>query len=307
MRAIDAATLTLAMSRKPNYSCLHAVLLGTCFSLCNLRAAPLPEFTVYGLASDEYGWPCLRDAAVELHLNGTFYQTYAIDGLLAPGVNFVFRIPLDDGAASQPYDRNAAHSGQDFAFYLELRGQRFPLLPIVQPTAIGGAAENAQFNLTAGSDSDGDGLPDQWEWWIIANTEDSAIQSLADINRADDADGDGASNVAEFLAGTNPVDRNDVFRIESMAIQGEMLVLGLWTIPGKTYRLEAFDPSETAPKWMPVASIAAVLDAEDGHANTFSVADPEHAQWRSQFIGDGYFQYAFIERAEQVLLRAFCE
>lgn len=51
-----------------------------------------------------------------------------------------------------------------------------------------------------GGDVDGDGLPDDWELFYL--------QSLA-YSGADDADGDGASNQAEYQAGTDP-SRSDI-------------------------------------------------------------------------------------------------
>jgi hypothetical protein len=52
-------------------------------------------------------------------------------------------------------------------------------------------------------DTDGDGLPDAWE----------NSHSLSATNQTDaslDSDGDGHSNLQEFLAGTNPLDPWDV-------------------------------------------------------------------------------------------------
>jgi hypothetical protein len=51
-----------------------------------------------------------------------------------------------------------------------------------------------------GVDSDGDGLSDLWEWNFFGS-----LQPRSD----EDPDGDGASNRAEFLAGTRPADASD--------------------------------------------------------------------------------------------------
>ena len=68
------------------------------------------------------------------------------------------------------------------------------------------------YNITAGtlsektSDSDGDGVPDGWELYVMRNGS-PAPWTFAD--RSSDADGDGLSMVREFDAGNSPTDPND--------------------------------------------------------------------------------------------------
>jgi hypothetical protein len=58
-------------------------------------------------------------------------------------------------------------------------------------------------------DSDRDGLPDWWEVrWVDARTDD-AITGVEHFMALADFDGDGASNVDEFLAGTDPEQASD--------------------------------------------------------------------------------------------------
>ena len=61
--------------------------------------------------------------------------------------------------------------------------------------------------INYGPDTDGDGIPDMWELQFAAN--------LGLLNGAGDNDGDGASNLEEFGADTNPIDPNSLLRVTS--------------------------------------------------------------------------------------------
>src|SRR5207244_1459286 len=67
--------------------------------------------------------------------------------------------------------------------------------------------------ITILADTDGDGLPDEWELAHHLNPTDSADASL-------DSDGDGVGNADEYLAGTDPLDAENYFQIESITVQG---------------------------------------------------------------------------------------
>ena len=77
-------------------------------------------------------------------------------------------------------------------------------------------------------DTDADGLPN---WW-----EDQS--GLSKTNAADatlDLDGDGASNLNEFLSGTKPNDAASVFRITALQPEGGELRVTWTTVGGKSY------------------------------------------------------------------------
>ena len=111
----------------------------------------------------------------------------------------------------------------------ELRGQVDGIERIIEHTAVprtnsescGGVSSTEIPNNTYGwgrvdalaalglNDTDGDGIPDWWELWHNLNPNDPSDAAL-------DSDGDGVSNLNEYLAGTDPMDAADYFHIASI-------------------------------------------------------------------------------------------
>jgi uncharacterized repeat protein (TIGR01451 family) len=84
------------------------------------------------------------------------------------------------------------------------------------------------------ADSDGDGMPDDWE---LANRLNPGDPSDA----AADPDGDTLTNLQEFRAGTDPRDAASVLRITAIEQTGMTITIRFTTAPGKIYRLERSD------------------------------------------------------------------
>lgn len=82
---------------------------------------------------------------------------------------------------------------------------------------------------TTNGDSDGDGLPDDWERTAFGDLAQSA---------AGDFDGDGRTNFDEFIAGTNPVSAASVFAVTLTGPSAEGLFLRWQSRTGVTYVVE---------------------------------------------------------------------
>ncbi|MDP2897805.1 MAG: lamin tail domain-containing protein, partial [bacterium] len=65
-------------------------------------------------------------------------------------------------------------------------------------------------------DVDGDGLPDDWERTIVDFDPGDEIGEIADVQGEDDFDGDGESNLDEWVAGTDPTDASSILAISSI-------------------------------------------------------------------------------------------
>jgi hypothetical protein len=82
-------------------------------------------------------------------------------------------------------------------------------------------------------DSDGDGLPDAWEIQTTGN--------LTSLSGDEDTDGDGQTDLDEYLAGTNPLDPQDFLGPVkfSVSVHSAAGILSWPSKAGYTYRVEA--------------------------------------------------------------------
>jgi hypothetical protein len=119
--------------------------------------------------------------------------------------------------------------GTEHTFRLAYRladGRRSPLSPV-------GSGQ------TWGSDENFDGLPDDWQAVYWGNNASAWPSPIVD------SDGDGASNLQEFLAGTDPTDAASVLKVQILADPYGLQIV--WnTQPGLIYQLQS---SSDAADW----------------------------------------------------------
>jgi hypothetical protein len=128
-------------------------------------------------------------------------------------------------------------------------------------------ATNDVSNLVTRVDTDGDGMPDDWEQQYFGSA------TGADPNA--DPDGDGFSNYAEFVAGTNPLDPTDHLALVSAVSDGTTVTLTFRTVPLKRYQVEYTDDLTTGT-WTSLGNILAansnslvVTDTPDSKVSRF--------------------------------------
>jgi hypothetical protein len=94
-------------------------------------------------------------------------------------------------------------------------------------------------------------VPDWWRLAYFGHT----IGQIQDYSRGtDDADGDGASNLNEFLAGTDPLDAASVLKIIQTVMVGSDVQVNCSTAPNKTYQLQRSARIELPLLWIGVGS-----------------------------------------------------
>lgn len=110
----------------------------------------------------------------------------------------------------------------------------------------------------------GDGIPGAWRLQYFGNGL-AIIPGLSGLN--DDPDGDGKTNIQEFLAGTSPIDAASALRITSIARAGANIVVTFPTVAGKTYALDRATVLASPPVW------STVLDGIAGSGQPATVSD----------------------------------
>jgi alpha-amylase len=99
--------------------------------------------------------------------------------------------------------------------------------------------------------SDTDGIPD---WWRLAYF-GHALGQAADLSRgSDDADGDGTTNLAEYLAGTDPLNALSAFRIVNAQVAGADVQVSCSTVTNRTYQLQRSGGVGPGASWTDVGA-----------------------------------------------------
>jgi len=113
-------------------------------------------------------------------------------------------------------------------------------------------ASGIQIRKIADLDSDADGIPD---WWMLGYFNHATGQTNDNSLANQDADGDGMSNLQEFLTGTDPTDPHSAFRITNIATAGNDVNVTWTTVLNKTNQLERVNALGTNVIWFSVGML----------------------------------------------------
>jgi subtilisin family serine protease len=157
-----------------------------------------------------------------------------------PAIATVVNVPdpanvyqLLDGTSMATPHVSGAMAFAAMNFPTETVAQRIQRI-LANVTPVGGlggkVVTGGRLNLARSVDTDGNGLPDWWEQQFFSH--------LTGTDPNADPDHDGASNLAEFLAGTTPTNFNSALRLTALRAANTNGVVLEWPgVAGRYYRL----------------------------------------------------------------------
>jgi hypothetical protein len=200
---------------------------------------PAPHHVIYGTVRDEQGHP-LPAGSAEVLLetsSGILLRTTTLDGA-EPGVNFALVIPMDAGITADAYRPTALKPMVPFKLRVRIgQGTYLPMQMAGDFRTLGRPGARTRIDLTLGEDSDGDGLPDAWERLLASQI--GLGSDLSAVTASGDLDGDGLSNLSEYLAGTYAFDPEDGLALRLLRVDPTESVAEFLAISGRTYEVQS--------------------------------------------------------------------
>lgn len=218
-----------------------ALLLGAGLAFA---ATLRPSMIVYGVIRDSYGLRLGPESALVSAFLGSNIVAQTSIRPQPAGANYRFDVNVSDPLTA---GTNDVAPGDTVAIRVRM-GSVLPPTIGTNTFLARGDGSSVNVNLVLGVDSDNDGLPDDWERMVIANS-GGAISNLAQVGPGMDLDGDGIPDDQEFWNGTFPFLPDDVLRVGALTVTGNgRLSFSFTSVDGGVYAVQS-TPTLENPDW----------------------------------------------------------
>ena len=223
---------------------LFIVILGVLYSVPAMAFPPAPYYMLYGMVRDQVGQTLSSEGAeVVLLKGGEEIGRTPISSVWADR-SYELRVKIDQArSGTELYTEKAVSVGGVFSLVVEMNGSVYYPIEVSGTLQAGNGGERTRLDLTLGTDSDGDGLPDVWEEWQLYQAgmypDAQGAWDLSQLSSDGDFDGDGQSDGFEYIAGTFAGDASETFGMEILGKANGVAELEFYAITGKAYTIES--------------------------------------------------------------------
>ena len=253
----------------PSQGCL--VILLAAAAVCSLGPCPsaqgmppAPDHLIYGLARNQYGTPLssANSSVLLVTPSGVQINGRVLPGLAA-GVNYQIKVPMDSGETSQLYRPDALIVSAPFTLYVVVdTTTNVPIEMTGGSLLLGQPGGATRIDLTLGTDSNGDGIPDAWEYaYLSALGTNVPLSSLNANSRL----AGGLTLWQAYLLGLPVFDPGATCQVALLGFNGSSPVL---EFPGMTGRSYTVFGSSDLNNWTPL-TFNLPTDAPGAPARTF--------------------------------------
>lgn len=208
---------------------------------------PAPSHEIYGTVRDKSGRPLAAGEGLLILSGGTTDISRApSDPLAAEGTNYRLNVPLDANILPSMYQISALKPYLPFSIRVVINQVNYvPIQMTGKVWQVGKPGLRTRLDLTLGTDSDGDGLPDEWEQTMIDSDASGKLNSLSAVTPDGDLDGDGLTNLQEFRLGTYALDPTDGLKLEIIDVRDGMAHLQFVCVSGRNYWIQSSQDYKT--------------------------------------------------------------
>jgi len=206
---------------------LAAFAAGVAHSPTALGGPPAPFHMIYGLVRNQYGTPLTDSSSfVILETPSGVQMTGRILPGLMPGVNYEIKVPMDSGLTAAPYRADALTASAPFTLYVVVGTvTNMPIEMAGNYSQVGKPGGATRVNLTLGVDSNGDGIPDAWEYaYLSAHGLNSSLSLLNGLSGLQ----------AAYLSGSL-FDPTNQFVVTMLGFNGPSPLISFPAVTGRSY------------------------------------------------------------------------